>query len=155
MKRLRILTCALGAFALAGGAVGCGDDDEDSAATTTAAASAETINVTGTEYSFELSATPSSETKSITFENQGEEPHDLIFARINEGYTLDEAFEAQGKEGTAENLGSTFAKPGEDGRPIEIKQPLEPGTYAMVCTLETKDGDLHYDLGMQDEFDIE
>ena len=158
MKHLKFMLCALGVLALAMGVAACGDDDDDgddSAATTTETASAETVDVTGTEYSFDLSATPTTDTKEITFTNDGAEEHDLIFAKINEGYTLDEAFEAQGRKGTAEDLGATFAKPGETAKPIELKQPLEPGNYAVVCTLQTKDGELHYDLGMKDEFTIE
>src|SRR5688572_13092266 len=152
-----MLLCAL---VVAAGLVACGDDDDgDSASTegaaTTAAASAEAVDVVGTEYAFDLSATPTAETQEINFANEGEEPHDLILAKLGEGVTLDEAFEAQGREGTAEEIGFTFAKPGEEGKPIEIKKPLEPGTYGMVCTVETKDGELHYDLGMKQEFTIE
>jgi plastocyanin len=151
---------AIGAamVALSLGAVACGGDDDDdgeSAATTTEEASAETVDVMAGEYAFELSATPTADTREITFENAGGEDHNLIFARINEGFTIDEAIEAEGEKGTAEEVGFTFAKPGQEGKPIEIKQPLEPGTYAMVCTVRTKDGEFHYDLGMQEEFTIE
>jgi plastocyanin len=162
LKNLRIVLCALGMLALAMFAVACGDDDdEDSAATeaattTEASTDATTVDVTGTEYAFELSATPTADTQEITYTNDGEEPHDLIFVKLAEGVTLDEAFEAQGREGTTEEqIGVTFAQPGKSGKPIEVKQPLDAGTYAMVCTLETKDGELHYDLGMQEEFEIE
>ena len=160
MKKLTMLLCALGIVVLSAGLAACGDDDDDDSAstdgaTTTETASAETVDVVGTEYAFDPSATPTAETQEITFTNEGEEPHDLILAKLSEGVTLDEAFEAQGREGTAEEIGFTFAKPGDEGKPIEIKKPLEPGTYGMVCTVETKDGELHYDLGMQQEFTIE
>ena len=160
MRSLKFLICALGVLALTFGAVACGDEDEDedrAATTTTEAESAEVVNVTGTEYSFELSATPTAETQEITFENVGEEPHDLIFARINEGYTLQDAIEAQGRKGTAEQFRPIlFAKPGETAKQtIQIDEPLEPGHYAMVCTVETEDGRPHFDLGMTEEFDIE
>jgi plastocyanin len=156
MRNLMILICALGALALSLGAVACGDDDEDEGEETTAAeeASAETVNVTGADFSFELSATPTAETQEVTFENVGEEPHELIFARINEGYTLEEAIKEEGEKGTAELIGATFAKPGEESKPIEVKKPLEPGNYAMVCTIDFK-GEPHYELGMQEEFTIE
>jgi plastocyanin len=143
--------------ALALGAAACGgdDDDDDSAATTTEETSAETVSVTGTEYAFDLSATPNAETQEVTFENAGQEDHNLIFAKINEGYTLDDALKAEGEKGTAEEVGFTVAKPGEEGKPIEIKKPLEPGNYAMVCTVSTKDGPPHFELGMTEEFTIE
>jgi len=153
MNVLRILTCALGSLAISVFAVACGDDDEDTAATTTAAASAETVNVTGEDFSYDLSATPTTETKEITFENAGKQPHEVLFARINEGYTLQDAIDAKGKKGTAEMIGRTFAEPGKEGKPIEIDQPLEPGHYAMLCAIPFK-GTPHYELGMQEEFDI-
>jgi plastocyanin len=154
----RLLMIGAAAIVLALGAVACGGDDDDEgeegAATTAEEASAETVAVTAGEYSFDLSATPTAETTEVTFENAGGEDHNLIFARINEGFTLEDALEAEGRKGTAEEVGFTFAKPGKEGRPIEIKEPLEPGTYAMVCTVRTG-GEPHYDLGMQTEFTIE
>jgi hypothetical protein len=36
-----------------------------------------------------------------------------------------------------------------------VKGPLEPGNYAMVCPLQTKDGKSHFELGQQQEFEIE
>ena len=162
MKKLAMLLCALGVLVLSAGLVACGDDDdEDSAATeaattTEASTDATTVDVTGTEYSFELSATPTADTQEVTYTNDGEEAHDLIFVKLAEGATLDEAFEAQGRKGTTEEeIGTTFAQPGQSGKPIEVKKPLDAGTYAMVCTLQTADGEFHYDLGMQEEFTIE
>jgi plastocyanin len=157
LKHLKFMLCALGVLALTMGVAACGDDDDegdDSAATTTESASAETVDVTGDDFSFELSATPTAETTEVTFENVGEEEHELIFAKINEGYTLEDAIKAEGEQGTVEDIGFSFAKPGEEGKPIEIKKPLEPGNYAMVCTIPFQ-GEPHYDLGMQEEFTIE
>jgi plastocyanin len=154
----RVVTIGAATLVLALGAAACGGDDDDegeeSAATTTEETSAGAVNVIGDDFSFELSATPSADTQEITFENVGKEPHEILFAKLNEGVTIDEAIEAQGRKGTTEMIGATFAKPGEEGKPIEVKQPLEPGNYAMVCAIPYK-GDPHYDLGMQTEFTIE
>ena len=162
MKKLTMLICALGVLALSAGFVACGDDDdEDSASTesasTTETASAGTVDVTGTEYQFDLSATPTADTQEITFTTDGAEDHDLIFAKINEGYTLQDAIEAQGRKGTAEQLRPVlFAKPGEEAKQtIELPDGLEPGHYAMICTVASKDGPPHFELGMQEEFDVE
>jgi hypothetical protein len=86
--------------------------------------------------------------------NDGGEVHALIFARINEGFTLDQAFEAEGRRGTAKVLGQLNASPGQEAKG-EISTDLTPGHYAMVCPVETKDGKRHYDLGQSVEFDIE
>jgi plastocyanin len=153
----RLLTIGAASLVLALGAVACGgDDDDDESAATTEEASAETVNVTGTEYDFELSATPNADTQEITFENAGKEDHDLIFAKINEGYTLDDAIKAQGRKGTAEQFRPIlFAKPGEEAKQTIEVDGLEPGNYAMVCTVQTKDREFHYDLGMTEEFTVE
>jgi plastocyanin len=156
MRILKILAVAASGLVLALGAAACGGDDDDEETTAAEEASAETVNVTGDDFSFELSATPTAETQEITFENIGEEDHELIFAKINEGYTLQDAIEAEGRKGTAEQFRPIlFAKPGETAkRSIEIKEPLEPGNYAMVCAIPYK-GDPHYDLGMQTEFAVD
>ena len=157
MKTKKFVLCALGILALAMFVAACGDDDDDDSASTTETASAETVSVTGSEYQFDLSATPTADTTEITFTNDGAEDHDLIFAKINEGYTLDDAIKAEGREGTAEQFRPVlFAKPGEEAKgSIELPDGLEPGHYAMVCTVSSKDGPPHFELGMQEEFDIE
>jgi hypothetical protein len=152
--RLPLLLLAL-ACALVLGVAGCGDDSSDSASDeSTTSASAEDVNVTATEYEFDVSATPTADTTSITFQNDGEEPHVMILAKINEGFTFEEAFQLQGKKGSAELLGETEAKPG-DSQTVELKQPVGSGHYALFCPLQTKDGEFHYKLGQLDEFDVE
>jgi plastocyanin len=145
------------------GVAACGDDEEggdtgESTEETTeeSSASAEEITLTATEYEFELSATPTAETTSVTFDNQGEEFHVLIFAKINEGFTLEEAIKAEGEKGTAEMIGEAEAAPGESAT-VEITKPLEPGSYAMLCPITSKEseGTPHFELGQLEEFDLE
>jgi uncharacterized cupredoxin-like copper-binding protein len=156
MKRLMLIGAATTALALGAAACGGDDDDDDSAATTTEETSAEVVDVTATEYDFELSATPTAETREITLENAGQEEHDLIFARINEGYTLDDAIKAEGEKGTAEQFRPVlFAKPGEEAKGTIEVDGLEPGNYAMLCTVPDEDGTPHFELGMTEEFTIE
>ena len=135
----------------------CGDDEESSStaaeAATTEEATAEDVTVTATEYEFDLSATPGAETKNVEFVNDGKEFHVMIFARINEGFTVDEAVELQGEKGSAEVVAQTEAKPGETGT-AKVKGPLEPGEYAMLCPIGGPDGP-HYKLGQLEEFAIE
>ena len=147
-----ILLVATGMLALALFAGACGGDDEEDE---TAQPSAETVDVTAADYSFDPSTTPTADTKEVTLENVGEEQHELIFARINEGFTLQDAIEAEGRKGTAELIGRIVAPPGGASKqPIEVKKPLEPGNYAFVCTFRTEEGEPHYSLGQQEEFEI-
>lgn len=149
---------------LAFGVAACGDDEDDEGSsgsesteeTTEDTASAEEVTVEATEYEFALSATPTAETTSVTFDNQGEEFHVFIFARINEGFTVEEAIEAQGEKGTAEMIVETQAEPGES-MTVEIEAELEPGAYAMLCPITSKlsEGTPHFELGQLEEFDIE
>jgi hypothetical protein len=151
-----VLTAVVGSLLFAG----CGDDDEDSGSassststSSTEAADASEVTVTATEYEFDLSATPTADTQEVVFDNTGEEFHVMIFARINEGFTVDEAVEMQGEKGSAEVVAQTEAGPGET-KTAKVKGPLEPGEYAMLCPVGGPDGP-HYKLGQLEEFSIE
>ena len=138
------------AIALFAGACG-GDDDDDSAGEE---ASATDVTVTAQEYSLELSATPTADTEEVTLQNDGDEPHALVFARINDGFTLDEAFELRGEKGSAETVAELDVRPGQSVTKT-VKGPLEPGNYAMVCPIPAGGGKTHYDLGQVQEFEIQ
>jgi hypothetical protein len=138
------------------GLAACGDDeDEGSSASeeTTEEASAEEVTVTAEEYSFDLSATPTAETQSVTFDNQGKEFHVMVFAKLNEGFTVEEAIKLEGEKGSAEMVAQTEAPPGKS-RTVETKQPIEPGDYVMLCPISGPEGP-HYELGQLEEFQIE
>lgn len=137
---------------IAGVVAGCGDDEGDDT-TSTEAADATDVTVTAEEYSFDLSATPTAATTEITFDNAGQEPHALVFARINEGFTAEEAIELEGKKGSGEVVAQTGAKPGEQAK-VQVKQPLEAGEYALLCPIVSADGP-HWKLGQLEEFSIE
>ena len=146
-------------LAMAGLAVGCGDDGDDTATTSAEATSEETsvdeVTLTANDrdgYSFELSETPTVDTKSVVFDNQGEQGHFLVLARINEGFTLDEAIKLEGEKGSAVTYIEKGAGPGQS-KTIDIEKPLEPGSYAMLCPIPSPDGP-HYKLGQLEEFEI-
>ena len=139
------------ALTLVLGAGACGGDDDE-------AASAEEVTVTTSDtadgYAWDLSATPTAETKSVTLQNESEEQHALIFARLGEGYTLDEAYELNGTKGSAtEVTKTTGAGPGKSAT-AEITKPLDAGDYVLLCPIAGKDGP-HYKLGQLAEFAIE
>lgn len=139
------------------GAAGCGDDDEEgsggSESTTEETASAEEVTVEATEYEFALSATPTAETRSVTFDNQGEKFHVMVWAQLAEGVELEDAIAAEGKKGTATTVAEAEAAPGKSVT-VEVKEPAAPGPYVMLCPIQDEDG-AHYELGQLEEFDIE
>ena len=145
------LSVALGALAVALFAGACGGDDDDSGD----AAPASDLTVTAKEYSFDLSSTPTADTQEVTLQNDGKLPHVLVFARINEGFTLDEAFELEGEKGSAEEgIQAVEVKPGQS-KTAKVNGPLESGNYAMLCPIPAGGGKTHYDLGQVQEFEIE
>lgn len=135
----------------------CGEDDEESTSaaeeTTSSEASSEAIDVIATEYAFDLSATPTAETKSISVTNEGKEFHVMILARINEGFTVEEAIELEGEKGSAVEVAQAELPPGETVD-AKIKEAIEPGEYAMLCPVGGPEGP-HYELGQLEEFSIE
>ncbi|HET6831228.1 MAG TPA: hypothetical protein VFH44_07745 [Solirubrobacterales bacterium] len=151
LRRIAVAALAAAAFALAA----CGDDDSTDAteAATSAETTAETVDVTAIEYEFDVTPTPTAETETVNFINEGEEFHVLVFARLNEGFTVDEAVKLEGKKGSAELIGQTEAEPGKTGT-IEVKKPIEPGDYVMLCPISGPEGP-HYKLGQLAEFAIE
>jgi hypothetical protein len=149
---------AAGVMALGAGACG-GDDDEEATE-----ASAEEVTVTTSDtakgYTWDVSPTPTAETKSVLLQNDSDEEHALTFARLGEGYTVDEAYEVEetildeGKKGSATAvIPDTPAGPGATA-PADVTEPLDPGDYVLLCPLVGKDGP-HYKLGQLDEFAIE
>jgi uncharacterized cupredoxin-like copper-binding protein len=155
-KRPGRVAALVAALTLGAGIAACGDDDEDSSGTEESA-SAETVTVTTGDtadgFSWEVEPTPTAETKTVEYVNESEEPHAMVFARINEGYTLEEAYELQGEKGSADVVVESGRKdspgPGETVT-YEITDPIEPGNFAMLCPIPG-----HYQQGQLEEFEIQ
>jgi hypothetical protein len=158
-RRIRI---AAASSLLALGLVACGGDGDEE---TTEAASAGRVTVTTSDtadgrYTWEVSPTPTAETILVNFRNESNQPHQLIFARLGEGYTVDEAYKLQGRKGSATQVIRTTVAPeahhdaGSTGEIADVTKPLIPGGYVMLCPLAGKDGP-HYKLGQLAQFPIE
>ena len=68
---------------------------------TTAEGEGQVIDIVATDYEFE--GAPEELTTGpveLSFSNEGEEPHMLIFAKLNEGSTLEDAIKAEGEAAT-------------------------------------------------------
>jgi hypothetical protein len=153
-RRSAIVIGVAAASVMALGAGACGGDDDDE--TTEASAEEVTVKTSDTAdgYTWDVSPTPTAETKSVTLQNDSKEEHVLIFARLGQGYTVDEAYKLEGKKGSAtEVIRETIAGPGASA-PAEVTEPLDAGDYFMLCPLVGKDGP-HYKLGQLDQFAIE
>lgn len=157
-RRRATATATALVVALATGIAACGGDDDDTtdSATTTETASAETVTVTTADtadgYTWDVSATPTAETKTIEFVNDSKEGHGLIFARLGEGFTIDEAFELQGRKGSATTVAEGGAGPGQT-KTAKVTEAIEPGSYVLLCPVSGKAGP-HYKLGQLAEYEI-
>jgi hypothetical protein len=157
MRIRRRATATAIALALTTGAAACGGDDDETTSAATETASADTVTVTTGDtaggFTWDVSATPTAETKSVEFVNNSKEGHGLIFARLGEGYTVDEAYELQGRKGSATTIADGGAGPG-DTSTLKAKGAIEPGSYVLLCPVSGKDGP-HYKLGQLAEFEID
>jgi hypothetical protein len=150
----RVVRAFAVALTLALGAGACGGDDDEEATE----ASAEEVTVTTSDtadgYTWDVSPTPTAETKSVTLQNDSEEQHYLIFARLGKGSTVDEAYKLEGKKGSATEVTRlTSAGPGRSAT-ADVTKPINPGDYYLLCPLAGTDGP-HYKLGQLEEFAIE
>ena len=152
-RRFAIVIGVAAAGVVALGAGACGGDDDDE---TTASAEKVTVTTSDTTdgYTWDVSTTPTAETKSVTFKNDSKEQHGLIFARLGKGYTVDEAFELQGEKGSATDVIRPTGAGPEKSAIADVTEPLKAGDYVLLCPIVGKDAP-HYKLGQLDEFAIE
>lgn len=125
----------------------------------------EQVEATGVDYEYEgIPDTVPAGTVAVTFDNQGEELHEIGMVRINEGVTesLEEllAMPEEQAMSMVQFVGVAFAAPGEaDTTFLE----MEPGRYAAVCFIPEGtthmdmpgNGAPHFALGMSSEFTVE
>jgi uncharacterized cupredoxin-like copper-binding protein len=133
----------------------------------------EEIAVNGTEYAFAgVPETVKAGPALLRLSNEGQEFHEAIVFRVNDGVDLSvtEILELPEEEaGTmVEEMGATFAEPGDAGA---TTLSLQPGRYAMVCFIPEgmtpqaaeeaeqsgtePEGAPHFTLGMASEFTVE
>jgi len=124
---------------------------------TTAEGEGQVIDIVATDYEFE--GAPEELTTGpveVSFANEGEEPHMLIFAKLNEGSTLEDAIKAEGEDGTTTDIGTIPpVEPGQEAPATISADITEPGEYFMLCPLETKDGEPHFELGQLKEYEVQ
>ena len=147
---------ALLAASLAVVAVGCGEDESEESSEERRApcrgrgGHADRRRRGG--YTFELSETPTAETKSVVFDNQGRRGTSSSTAEDQRGLHARRGRRARGQEGLRRHYAEGGADPGES-KTFEITKPIEPGNYAMLCPIGSPEGP-HYELGQLEEFEI-
>ena len=180
---------AIVALALAGSLTlaACGDDDDEPAAsgdvttstteeeTTTTEPEGETVEVTGVDYAFEGIDPEVAVGTEFTFTNEGEEAHELVLMKINDGETrpIQELLELPEEEAmqAVTMKGVAVAAPGEDGEVVDGELVAdEAGNYVAICFIpvgttempegppaegEEPSGPPHFTRGMLTEFTVQ
>jgi plastocyanin len=118
-------------------------------------AGSETVQVQAEDYKFGgVPGTLPAGDVTFELENVGEEPHEFSLVRVKGDRTVEElvSLPQQQAQRFIEQVGGTFAKPGEEGKPLQAD--LGSGRYGYACFVTTKDGTPHAALGMYGEFTV-
>jgi len=133
----------------------CYDEDEALPPNEEPAAGANLVEVTGTEYAFEIPKVRPGKT-AFKLVNKGVELHIFGFGRLKEGATFEELRDAiQGGEedpGLLEDERISGLAP-PDGSAV-ANADLIPGTYVAYCFIPAPDGAPHLAKGMLAQFEV-
>lgn len=120
------------------------------------------IIATMTEYGYTFSAPLTAGTHTIRVDNTGQQPHELILARLDEGKTAQDmvnfimALEGHGEMTPPPGIpmgGTTNFEPGVHNW---ITVTLEPGEYAVICVFpDATDGRPHMLHGMAQQVTVQ
>lgn len=112
------------------------------------------------KYDFEFDQPVPAGPTTFVLSNEGKEPHFMFVVQMKEPGTLQDALDAD-KNGEnpdkyvkAEIGGTKPIKPGS-GKTQEMTGDLEPGSYAMLCFISSKDKVPHAYRGMAVEFEVQ
>lgn len=155
---LLLFATGLVAAAIATGAVACGDDDKDKdgdgaepTATSEAAGEIPQLDITASDFAFDVPAEFGGGWVRIVMNNTGAEDHQAQFARLNDGVTLDQFTTAlQGDETEALALVSLAGGPNAivPGETADVVNELDAGNYVLLCFVSGEDDIPHVAKGM-------
>ena len=149
MKASRTIIGSLVALA----ALACVSREQPAADTATAAQNtpAPTIDLTASDYSFQVPDTVQAGPTWIRMTNAGKEFHHVIVVHLADGHTFDEFMKASAGSAKppewAHPLGGPIA-PSPGGTPSLTAVNLAEGTYALICVVPSADGVPHVAKGM-------
>jgi hypothetical protein len=116
---------------------------------------ATTVQVTATEYTFDVPSEVTGGVVEMRFTNNGAFPHEFALSRIEEGRTeadVQVALEGQAPPKWAEDIGGVpTLSPGES---ITVTRSLDPGSYVLLCFLPGDHGMPHALMGMYELFTV-
>jgi uncharacterized cupredoxin-like copper-binding protein len=143
MKNLKQITLTILTLFTVLALVACGEAAKAQQATK--------ITITAHDYSYHAPAQVKAGLVSITLENEGQEPHHVQLARLNDGVSVQQ-FQAalQQSPEAALSLVTWAGGPGviDFGGSQEVTMELVAGTYMLLCFIPSPDGVPHLAKGM-------
>lgn len=135
---------------------GGGDNEKSEAPASDDAPSGESgggeLTISAVDFAFELPSTATAGKTDIVFENNGKEPHELVMVGLSEDAPpINELIELPEKKAEEFFTGQPISSEGPigPGETKDISAELEPGTYGLVCFVESKkEKQPHAFLGM-------
>jgi hypothetical protein len=113
--------------------------------------SATRVDVTASDYHFDLELPTDPGRFSFVMQNEGAEVHLMVLAELEDGASLEEAMASEGETGVVQFFESDIAPPGMEA---VVTADLTPGRWVLVCPIPNGEGVAHAELGMVHEFTI-
>ena len=114
------------------------------------------VTVTANDYAFDAPDTIPAGLTEVRLLNKGTEMHHVWLIRLESGKSMKDLFDAMGAHGAmpawARDVGGPNT-PGPHGEATAILR-LNPGRYAMICVIPSKDGKPHVMKGMAKEITV-
>ncbi len=154
----RILLPFLLVFCVLGTVAACARNGGGDGYSSTSQQAISTITIKAMDYSYNQPRTVPAGLVDINLVNNGNEPHQSSFFKLNAGVTFDQFKAALFKQADlgATKLGTAFGGPNAilPGKNQDVILTLPPGQYASVCFVPTKDNVPHYMKGMVQSFEV-
>jgi hypothetical protein len=113
------------------------------------------VRVVADEYAYSMPAEVEGGVVALELVNQGAEPHEFAFGRLEEGADIEDVFkglqEGEGGESSEDLAGVPVLSP--DVTTTMVRE-LEPGTYLFFCAFPDPDFTPHAAKGMYTSFEV-
>ncbi|MGH7559840.1 MAG: hypothetical protein ACRENB_02345 [Gemmatimonadales bacterium] len=125
------------------------------AGTSSAALPTPDVTVTLTDYDFQFSAPLTPGRHVIRIQNAADQPHELVFFKLNPGKTVEDmARYAEKPEGPPPGSAIDGVSPLSKGKGATVVVTLEAGDYGLICFIPDAAGKPHLVLGMMKQVKV-
>ena len=129
----------------------CGLEPPEAASNDEIDSDATRVDITASEYTFDIDGPTAAGRYSFVMTNAGAEPHLIVVAQLETGVALEDVLASDGDIGVIEAVESNVTPPGGES---VVTVDLEPGRWIIVCPIPNEAGESHANLGMLRELTI-